>query len=110
VAWARAADCNGRGTLGELSCLFVDLVDADQVGAEISDEQEVAGWVDECMVRVRYVLTIGVCAGTFERPLECLERLLAVEWEFVRRQLGSLAGLWSVIAVEGVQWTCCSTY
>lgn len=52
VAGAGAGFDGYGGTFGEAEGFGIDVVDADEVGAEVGDDEVFAGWVDEDLMRV----------------------------------------------------------
>jgi len=65
--------CDDGREFGELRSVGVDLEEADEIGAEIWDGDEVARGVGEGLMGVRSVLSCGVGAGRGEGEGECLE-------------------------------------
>jgi hypothetical protein len=91
VARAGAGGLLGGAALGELAGRLVDLVDADQVCAEVRHDDEVARRVDEDLVRVRGFLAVGVGAGAVHGVFQRLEGLSAGERQLVGCDLGRAA-------------------
>ena len=58
----------GREEVGFL----VDGVDADEIGAEIWDQDVLLGWIEDRFVRVGSVLAVEDCAGAGQGVGECL--------------------------------------
>jgi hypothetical protein len=81
----------GGAALGELAGRLVDLVDADQVCAEIRHDDEVARRVDKDLMRVRGFLAVGVGTGTVHGVFQRLEGLSAGERQLVSCDLGRAA-------------------
>lgn len=72
VAGAGAQGCLDGGVLDEIEAVVA--VDADEVGAEVGEEEELAGGIEDGFVDVRGVLAVGDCAGAREGEGEVLER------------------------------------
>jgi hypothetical protein len=96
VAGTGAGGLLSGAALGELAGRLVDLVDADQVCAEVRHDDEVARRVDEDLMRVRGFLAVGVGAGSVHGVFQRLEGLSASERQLVGCNLGRAAVVWLV--------------
>lgn len=91
-----------RGAFRELSRILVNLVNTDEIGSKIRHNEEISSWVHKGVVGMSSLLSVRV--DTLANVLDCLQWLLAVQWQLESRQLGSLA-VWRLAAAD--MWRAC---
>ena len=77
---------------GPGQCGLVHAEDADEVGTQVGDDDEVACGVGDGLVRVRRLLALGVGTRLGELPLVALDEGERLGVRLVRRQSGAGAG------------------